>query len=309
MIVNNIVDIFSSLRPRQWLKNLVVFAAILFSKELFIPEKFLPVFYTFLIFSAASSAMYLVNDIVDKPTDRLHFFKKTRPIASGKLSPQVSGVIALVLSIFALVGASLIQGYLFFFIVTYIAIQLLYTFFLKGIIILDVLAIAFTFMLRIFAGSIVALTPLSSWLILTTMMLALFLGVGKRKSELTIMGNKNAGQYRKTLLYYPEKLLDGLSFMMATASLITYSLFTFNSPEAQGEEFFITFLPSTLSSPKLLMLTIPIVVYGIFRYLYLVFEKKEGESPEKILITDRPLFLSVTIWIAVVIFLLYFSSF
>lgn len=309
MTTSLVLEIFASLRPRQWLKNLVVFAAILFSSQLFILDKFLPVFFTFIIFSAASSSMYLVNDVVDRPEDKLHFSKSKRPIATGSVSPKLALITALILSVFALIASYQLQGYLFLVILIYLLIQLLYTLFLKGIIILDVLTIAFAFMLRIFAGSFVIIAPLSSWLILTTMMLALFLGIGKRRSELTILGSESKAPHRKTLLYYPSILLDGLVFMMGTATLITYSLFTFNSPEAQGKEFFATLLPSTLAKPKLLMVTIPIVVYGVFRYLYLVFEKKEGQSPEKILLSDRPLFFSVLLWFITIVFLLYFSTF
>lgn len=309
MTIGPVLEIFASLRPRQWLKNLVIFAAILFSSQLFILDKFIPVFFSFIIFSAASSSMYLVNDVVDRPEDKFHFSKSKRPIATGSVSPRLALITALILAVFALIASYQLQVYLFLVILIYLLIQFLYTLFLKGIIILDVLTIAFAFMLRIFAGSFVILAPLSSWLILTTMMLALFLGIGKRRSELTILGSENKTQHRKTLLYYPNILLDGLVFMMGTATLITYSLFTFNSPEAQGKEFFSTWLPSTLAKPKLLMVTIPIVVYGVFRYLYLIFEKKEGESPEKILLSDRPLFFSVLLWFVTIVFLLYFSTF
>ena len=300
-------NIIRSLRPIQWFKNLVVFAAIIFARELFLTTKFVPVFYTFLIFSAASSAMYLINDLADTERDKLHFSKRFRPIAAGKLTKQTALTSALFLASLSLVGSYYLSSYLFFIILLYFSIQLLYTFWLKEIIILDVLAIAFSFMLRIFAGSLVVLTPLSAWLILTTMMLALFLGIGKRRSELTLLAGA-ASQHRRALLSYPGALLDGLVFMMATAALITYSLFTFNSPETSQKEFFSSFLPQTLSSPKILMATIPIVVYGIFRYLYLVFEKSEGESPEKILVTDYPLAFSVIVWLAAVIFFLYFFS-
>jgi len=306
-LVLNLVNIFISLRPTQWLKNLVVFAAIIFSKELFIASEFYLVFYTFLIFSAASSAMYLLNDVVDKDKDKLHFSKKNRPIASGKISPNLAFITAVVLSSTSLAASYFLSSYLFFIVLVYLIIQLLYTFWLKNVIILDVLVIALAFMLRIFAGSVVILASLSAWLILTTMMLALFLGIGKRKSELTLLSGI-AASHRKTLLSYPVQLLDGLVFMMATATLITYSLFTFNAPENIQKEFFSAFLPRTLDSPKMLMLTIPIVVYGVFRYLYLIFEKSEGESPEKVLITDRPLFFSVLSWIILVIFILYFFS-
>lgn len=303
----NLVNIFISLRPTQWLKNLVVFAAIIFSKELFILSKFSLVFYTFLIFSAASSSMYLINDIVDKDKDKLHFSKRNRPIASGKISPNLAILIALVLGLTSLTASYYISSYLFVTVSAYLILQLLYTFWLKNIIIIDVLVIALAFMLRIFAGSVVILASLSAWLILTTMMLALFLGIGKRRSELTLL-NGLAVSPRKTLLSYPVQFLDGLAFMMATATLITYSLFTFNAPETIQKEFFTTFLPRTLDSPKMLMITIPIVVYGVFRYLYLIFEKSEGESPAKVFITDRPLFLAVMVWMALVIFILYFFS-
>ena len=302
-----LVDIFSSLRPRQWLKNLVVFAAILFSKELVDPDKFIPVFYTFIIFCAASSAMYLVNDVIDRSNDQQHFSKKNKPIASGRLSPIFALSIASILAAGALFASYNIQSYLFVILLVYLAIQILYSTFLKGIIIIDVLTIAFAFMIRIFAGSIVVLTPLSAWLILTTMMLALLLAIGKRRSELTILASQGKGVFRKTLLVYPSFFLDGLVLIMSTATLITYSLFTFNSPEALGTEFFAPLLPITLATPKLLMVTIPIVVYGIFRYLYLVFEKGEGESPEKVFISDKPLFISVLTWLGSVLFLLYFS--
>ncbi len=305
---NTLIDIFISLRPIQWLKNLVVFAAILFSQELFDTTKFDLVLYTFIILSASSSAMYLVNDLVDRSSDCLHFSKKLRPIAAGRLSPKLVKFLAIILIVFSLLGSYILSDYLFLIITTYLAIQFLYSFWLKNFIILDVLIIAFAFMLRIFAGSVVVAAPLSAWLILTTMMLALFLGVGKRRSELTLLGGVQAPAHRKTLLSYPIILLDGLVFMMATATLITYSLFTFNAPELAQKEFFTSLLPSTLSSPKLLMATIPVVVYGVFRYLYLIFEKSEGDSPEKVLISDRPLLISVLVWVGMVFLFLYFFT-
>jgi len=308
MFKDLIVNIFISMRPRQWLKNLVVFAAIIFAREFFVLGKFLPVFYTFLLFCAASSAMYLINDVVDRDRDKLHFSKKTRPVAAGKLPINAAILVSVVLAIISIAASALLSKYLLFLVIIYLIIELFYTFVLKEIILLDVIAISFAFMLRIFAGSIVVLTPLSSWLILTTMMLALFLSVGKRRSEFTLLTSQQGRQHRKTLLFYPQQLLDGLVFMMATAILITYSLFTFNSPELQQKSFLASFLPQTLATSKLLMATIPIVAYGVFRYLYLIFEKSEGESPERILVSDKPLFLTVVLWILAVMFFLYFSS-
>lgn len=303
------IDILIALRPIQWLKNLVIFAAILFSQELFIADKFIPVFYTFIIFSTSSSAAYLVNDLVDRPKDRLHFSKKLRPIAAGRLPTKLVLFLVALLVVFSLISSYFVSNYLLLIILVYLTIQVLYSLLLKNIIILDILIIAFAFMLRIFAGSLVVVTPLSAWLILTTMMIALFLGVGKRRSELTLLGGVQAPAHRKALFSYPIILLDGLTFMMATAALITYSLFTFNAPELTQKEFITSLLPHTLSSPKLLMVTIPVVVYGVFRYLYLIFEKSEGSSPERVFITDRPLLASVLVWVGLVLFLLYFFAF
>jgi 4-hydroxybenzoate polyprenyltransferase len=251
--------------------------------------------------------MYLVNDVIDREKDRLHFSKRNRPIALGNLPIRPALFVALLLIAVSLTASLYLSNYLFFALLAYLAIQLLYTLLLKNVIILDVLAIAFAFMLRIFAGSVVVLAPLSAWLILTTMMLALFLGIGKRRSEVTLLSGI-AASHRKTLLSYPVQLLDGLAFMMATATLITYSLFTFVAPETIQRAFFASFFPRTLASPKMLMLTIPVVVYGIFRYLYLIFEKSEGESPEKVFLTDKPLFAAAILWLGLVIFLLYFFS-
>lgn len=286
----------------------MVFSAIIFSREFFLPEKFTPVLYTFLIFCAASSAMYLINDLVDQEADKLHFSKKSRPIAAGKISPATTLFFALILAGLSLISSLQLSNYLFFILVVYLTTQLSYSLWFKNIILIDTLAIAFFFMLRVFAGSFVVIAPLSSWLILTTMMLSLLLAVGKRRSELTILSANKAPIKRRTLLFYPKPLLDGLVFMMATATLITYSLFTFNSPEAGQRQFFSAYLPQTLSSPKLLMATIPIVVYGVFRYLYLIFEKSEGESPERVLLSDGPLFIAVITWATAVFFLLYFLA-
>lgn len=252
--------------------------------------------------------MYLINDLIDQEKDRLHFSKKNRPIAAGRLRTGNVLLVAIVLITISLMAAYQISYYLLAIIASYIIVQLFYSLWLKNIMILDILVIAFTFMLRIFAGSIVVLTPLSAWLILTTMMLALFLGVGKRRSELTLLSGQTAVKHRRSLIFYPAVLLDALAIMMATSTLLTYSLFTFNAPETVQREFFTSFFPQTLASPKLLMATIPIVVYGIFRYLYLVFEKSEGESPERILLSDKPLFISVASWLVLVISTLYFFS-
>ena len=295
-----------SLRPLQWIKNTAVFAAILFSGDLLKGESFWPVFFSFLVFNILSSAMYLVNDSVDIERDKHHIYKRLRPLAKGTLSKKAALILSVLLVTVGLYLSFLLSPNLLIISIIFILIQLAYNFYLKFIILLDIITIAVAFMLRVFAGSLVVLAPLSSWLILTTMMLALLLASGKRRSEITLLTEKLAWKHRETLLHYPINLLDGLTFMMGAATLITYSLFTFNEPELQSKEFIVSILPLTLSTPKWLMVTIPIVVYGLFRYLLLIFEGKGENSPEEILVKDKPLALAVLIWLLSVITIVYF---
>lgn len=302
---NMLYYLLVSFRPRQWLKNLSVFAAIFFGGRLLIADDFLLVTSLFLIFCLLSSSMYLINDIVDREADKVHFSKKNRPIASGLISINLAAGAALILLAAGLISAFFVSELIFATAITFILIQIIYSFFLKRTIILDIMAISFSFMLRVFAGSFVISEPLSSWLILTVMMLSLFLAIGKRRSELTLLTHQQALKHREILSHYPISFLDGLSFMMAGASLLTYSLFSFNTGRAETTNPISTYLPITLNNPRWLMVTVPIVAYGIFRYLYLIFEKKEGESPEKILLKDLPLFSAVLIWLLLSFVLIY----
>ena len=300
-----LLQIIISLRPLQWMKNLSVFAAILFSGDLLNQGLFWPVFASFWIFVILSSGMYLINDVIDIENDKLHPYKKYRPLARGLLSRKTALIIAAGLTLLGLYLSYTLSFNFFIIALAFVLLQVTYNLILKYIILLDIITIAIGFMLRIFAGSIVVLVPLSSWLILTTMMLSLLLAVGKRRSELTLLTIKLAGKHRKTLYYYPTKLLDGITFMMGSATLITYSLFTFNELEIQSKEFIVSYLPQTLASPKWLMATIPLVVYGIFRYLLLIFEGKGEDSPEKILVKDLPLAITVVLWLASVLVIIY----
>lgn len=297
--------IFVSLRPLQWLKNLALFAAILFSGDLFNSNLFWPVFTAFWIFNLLSSAMYLVNDLLDVEKDKIHLLKRLRPIAQGTLSKNVALTTSIILTSISLYLSLKLSTPLFAIAIIFVLLQLSYNLFFKSIILFDIVAISTTFMLRVFAGSLVVLVPLSSWLILTTIMLALFLATGKRRSELTLLTERLAGKHRKTLYHYHTNLLDGITFMMGASTLITYSLFTFNEPELQSKGFIVSFLPQTLISPKWLMVTIPLVVYGILRYLYLIFEARGEDSPEKILVKDYPLFATVLLWLFSVLVIIY----
>lgn len=304
--MTTLVLLTRSIRPRQWLKNFAVFAAITFSGELFNADKLFLVVATFFVFSLIVSGLYLVNDLVDAQKDRLHHSKKYRPIAAGLLSPKTTIIAAVVLNLTGLSLAYSLSLTLLTMSLLFVAVQLLYSFYLKQVILLDVITIATTFMIRVFAGSIVVATSLSSWLILTTMMLALFLAIGKRRLELTLMGPQ-APSHRGILSHYPTVLLDGYTFMMATATLLTYSLFTFNETRvSSSKRLVLEFLPPTIASPKWLMATIPLVVYGIFRYLYILYEKKEGEAPERVLLSDVPLLVTVFLWVLTVLAVIYY---
>jgi 4-hydroxybenzoate polyprenyltransferase len=303
-VVKTLKGLFASTRPSQWVKNLAVFAAIFFGGELESQTLLWRTIITFVSFCFAAASTYLFNDVVDSQADLLHQMKRNRPVAAGKISRELASLIAGVFAIVSLSLALLVSQGVFFMLLLYLLVQIAYNLALKKVVLLELLIIAFGFMIRVFAGSFAAGVALSSWLILTVMMVSLFLAVGKRRSEVTLLGPL-ASSHRSSLSEYPLNLLDGLVYMSATASLITYSLFTFNQPLETNSRLFVTFLPATLASPKWLMVTIPIVVYGFFRYLYLIFEKKEGDSPEKVLLTDRPLLLTVLLWLVVASFIIY----
>lgn len=306
-------NIFRLLRPRQWVKNLAIFAAVTFTGELFNPLAVIPVIIEFFVFCAVSSASYIINDILDVKNDRLHPFKKFRPIAHGDVSVPFAIAIALILIIGALGMASLVNVTFFLFIIVYLLLQICYSTFLKTIIIIDILAIAAGYILRVYGGEFASGYHISVWLLLTTISISLFLAIGKRRSELTLLtGMKeiNIAATRKTLSHYSERLLDVYASIFATSTFITYALFTFlENPTgihlSLGGVLIPDFLPSIFQR-KWLMLTIIPVVYGLMRYLQDIYEKNEGESPEKVLFSDKPLLITIAIWIFMVIFIIYF---
>lgn len=303
------VGLLKSARPRQWLKNFAVFAALIFSGQLFIPETFFLAIITFLIFCALSSAMYLVNDVIDIPRDLLHPFKSKRPIAQGIVPAKLALTTALILTIGALFTSSLLGPFLAFMAITFVILQLLYTFWLKNIILLDVMTIAATFILRVLAGAIAINTKVTVWFLLTVSSLALFLAVGKRRSERTILAGELAAKHRGTLLHYPDTLLDSLTIMFATASWFAYTMFTFLEPIPRVSPtvliLFGELLPRAFIASKLLMISVPLVIYGVMRYLFIIYERKEGESPEVVLLSDKPLLATVILWVLVVIGVIY----
>jgi len=308
------MDIFWQLlkttRPRQWLKNVALFAPITFSGLLFNDGFFWVVVGAAAVFTILASSVYVFNDLLDFSADRLHPFKKNRPIASGKLPVQVA-VFALITGfVVALYWASKINMFFFWACVTYVVIQFLYTIWLKKITIIDVIVVASGYILRVYAGGLAIGAHMDVWFLLTVVSASLFLAVGKRRGELTLLkASAGAGQVRATLKHYTESLLDIYTSMFATATWLSYALFSFNHPVIIPRGKVLTImadLPRTLISAKLMMITTPFVIYGVMRYLQLIYEKNEGESPERIILSDKPIMVTVVIWGTLVIGLLYY---
>lgn len=298
--------LLQSMRPRQWLKNLGLYAPLVFWGELFRPDGFLKTTKAVILFCLVSSAVYLVNDVIDASRDRRHPFKKNRPIAAGKLSVRAVLGVAMVLLVLGLAGAFLLERYFFFPVLAYFLLQVFYSLWLRQVIILDALAIALGFILRVFAGAWVLPVPLSSWLVLSAVGLALLLAFGKRRSERTILAAEGLSlKTRKILEHYPDTLLDSMISMSAAYAIISYSLFAFQTSPLPATPLFETLLPATIARPKLMMLTVPIVIYAVARYLYVIYEKGEGESPEKVLLSDRPLLASIIVWGLLVVAIIY----
>lgn len=307
-------DYFRLLRPRQWIKNFAIFAALIFSGSMFEISYLRLAIYGFLIFCAVSSAIYIINDLFDIKKDKLHPFKRFRPLASGEAEINVAIVLAIVLAIAALVGSFYISLPFLIITIIYLILQLSYSIILKHTAVIDILALAGGYILRVYAGEIVIgyQYHISVWLLLTTISLSLFLAVGKRRRELTLVSEHNSNNIaaiRKSLSHYSERLLDVYASIFATSTFISYSLFTFleNSQDLQtitNEVLLPEFLPPYLQR-KWLMITIIPVVYGLMRYLQDIYEKHEGESPERVLFTDKSLFTTVLIWVALVFFVIY----
>ena len=308
-------NILRLLRPRQWIKNLAVFAAITFSGELFNPQVLDKVIIAFIVLSGLSSATYIINDIFDIKSDGLHPFKKFRPCANKDVPISLAIFIATILAIGSLyVGLRYVT--LTFFIITliYIILQFLYSFFLKSVAVADILVIAAGYILRVYAGEFASGFHISVWLLLTAISLSLFLAVGKRKSELTLVSqikDINIASIRKSLSHYSERLLDVYATIFATSTFVFYSLFTFLENPKGFQLGLNIILPDFLPAffyRKWLMITIAPVVYGLMRYIQDIYEKHEGESPEKVLFSDKPLLITVVIWVILVIGIIYFIT-
>lgn len=301
--------LIKSSRPRQWIKNFALFAGLIFSGQLDNPAALSLIAQAFIVFCGLSSAIYYLNDVFDIERDKEHPFKKRRPIASGLVPAKLAVTIALGLIIILLPLAYRLHPSLFYASLGYVVLQLFYSSYLKSIILLDVMVIAAGFVLRVYAGVWALDAHLNVWFLLSIISFSLFLAIGKRRSELTLMSQQVAVKHRETLQHYPENLLDILTAMFANSTWLTYALFAFQQPPILIKPIFSGFLNITslpFIEAKYLMITVPLVIYGVMRYLYIIYEKKEGESPERVLLTDTPLLATVSSWLIIVIIIIYY---
>lgn len=304
-----LLAIFKTARPRQWLKNLAIFTPIIFSGQLFQYIPFSQSLGAFIAFCLLSSSNYLVNDVLDAPRDRKHPFKKFRPVASGKLPIPMALVVSILFATGGLYIASFLPSAFFLFAVAFLLLEYAYSLIFKRYSVIDILTITTAYILRVYAGEAATGYHISIWLALAALSLALFLAIGKRRSELTLIQSFEGvvpKDTRAALSHYSEKLLDTYTAMFANSTFITYVFFTFLAqPVGQGLIFrnYSEFAPD-IPGRKWMMLTIPFVLFGIMRYMQLIYEGK-GESPEKVLTSDLPLLTTVVLWVSSVLIVIY----
>jgi 4-hydroxybenzoate polyprenyltransferase len=288
----------------QWIKNLVVFTAIIFSGNLFDIDLFIQTAYAFGIFCLLSSTSYVLNDIIDYPYDKKHQHKKKRPIASGLISIPQATFIVFILTVVSLILALLMSIQFFLLSVMFLLLHFFYSLRLKQYPVLDIFSISFSFLIRTVAGEIVSGFHIPIWLILTIFFVSLFMAAVKRHAEFVAMGMKNT---RPSLFRYKEHLLNFMTTTFATATILSYSLYTYiiEQQETQVQLGIFPEIFPNFEGRKWLMISIPFVVYGIARYAQLLYEKEQGERPEKIITTDIPLIITMAIWGLIVITLIY----
>lgn len=287
-----IKDIIVSLRPRQWIKNIAVFAGLIFSQNFFNPGKVVLVVSTALIFCIVSSGVYLINDTLDIEHDKKHPHKRRRPIASGRLNLGFVRMVAVILVFWSMAMALLLNRNFFIVVVTYVLIELAYSFYVKNVVILDIFCIAFGFLLRVVSGAVVIDVPISNWLLICTIFLSLFLALGKRRSEMILLGD-GAGEHRRVLSEYSLSFIDQMIMIVTASTILSYVLY------ALSAETIAKFHTRNLEY------TIIFVIYGVFRYLYLIYQKKDGGAPEKVLFSDKPLLINFVLYIIVVVAVIY----
>ncbi|MBM3298534.1 MAG: decaprenyl-phosphate phosphoribosyltransferase [Deltaproteobacteria bacterium] len=292
--MNLVVASIKLMRPTQWIKNAFVFMPVIFGARLLHLEDVLRVLEMFVAFCMTASATYVLNDYIDRDRDRLHPLKKHRPLASGAINSTLAFALTAVLIAIALVMAAVSHSPALGYAVLagYVALQMAYSLWLKDMVILDVLSIASGFLLRVLAGAVVVDLTVSSWLVLCTFSVAIFLALGKRRHEVVIL-SENASNHRPVLENYNVALLDQLVQVATTSTFIFYCLYSVRGNPATGLQ------------AERMMFTIPLVTYGLFRYLYLIYHKEEGGSPTVLLLTDPPLLICSILWLTACVAVLY----
>ncbi len=287
-------ELVLSMRPRQWIKNGVIFAALVFDRQLFDVEPLVRTALGLLLLIVTSSTVYLINDLADLEQDRKHPSKRERPLPAGRISRRLVTAVAIVFFFLSLGGSFALEPAFGAIVLTYLVLNLLYSLSWKHVPILDVLIIAAGFVLRVAGGvTLISVERFSPWLYFCMTLLALFIGFGKRRSELVLLAG-DAGSHRKVLDGYTIELLDLLIVTVLSATIMAYSLYTFSA--------------ENLPENNLMMLTIPFLLYAVFRYLYLVHVENPAGSPEDLALKDRPLMASVVLWGLLSVLILYFAS-
>jgi 4-hydroxybenzoate polyprenyltransferase len=279
------------LRPRQWTKNMIVYAALVFSRDAGDLHKFGRASVAVLVFCLLSGAIYLLNDIVDIERDRLHATKRLRPLAAGLVTVRAAALTAVALTVTAFAAAALLSAAMLAVAAGFVALQLAYNYVLKRLVIIDAMAISAGFVLRVVGGVVAIRAVASPWIILCTALLAMFLGLVKRRSELADEDVPEA--HRPTLAHYTEGFIDSMISSLSAATIVSYSMYTFLSHERK--------------EPSFMMVTIPFVAYGLFRYLYLVHRRGLGGNPEEILVSDVPLIIDIVLFAVVSMLVLGFE--
>lgn len=284
--------IFATLRPQQWVKNFVLFAGLIFSQNLDKPDFFLKSLAAFALFCLLSSSVYIFNDIMDVESDRKHPLKSTRPIAGGEIKVSTGVLLSVVLAVVSLSLSLWLNPVFALTALSYLVLNLLYSVYLKNVVIIDVMCIAFSFVIRAVAGAVVIGVEISAWLVVCTTLLALFLGFGKRRHELVLLEGQ-ATDHRKSLSEYSPYFLDQMISVVTASTVVAYAFYTL-SPEVEVK-----------LGASHMELTIPFVLYGVFRYLYLIHQKEGGGSPTRMLLTDRPILANIILWLAAVVLIVY----
>ena len=284
--------LLATLRPQQWVKNFVLFAGLIFSQNLGRLDLILETVAGFALFCLLSSSVYIFNDIMDVESDRKHPLKSARPIASGKMSISTATLLFVIFAAIALGLSFLLNPIFALTALSYFILNLLYSVYLKNVVIIDVMSIAAGFVIRAVAGAVIIGVEISAWLVVCTILLALFLGFGKRRHELVLLENQ-ATDHRRILSEYSPYFLDQMISVVTASTVVAYAFYTL-SPEVE-----------TKLGTGHMDLTIPFVLYGVFRYLYLIHQKEGGGSPTRMLLSDKPILGNVILWLLAVVFIVY----